>query len=68
MTTHIIILYFVCFGLVVWQFFAFRHEMKLTQQMERHVTQMEDIVWLYKTHEERLKRLERLEGPTVWGA
>ena len=68
MTTHIIILYVACFGLLVSQFFAFRHEMRLTQQMERHVTQMEDIVGLYKTHEERLKRLERLEGPTVWGA
>jgi cytoskeletal protein RodZ len=28
MTIHIIILYIVCFGLVVWQFFAIRQEQR----------------------------------------
>jgi hypothetical protein len=40
MTIHIIILYVACFGLLVSQFFAFRHEMKL----EERIMNLEDRV------------------------
>lgn len=45
MTTHIIILYIACFGLVLWQFFAIRQEQRQLRDMETH---MKDIERMHK--------------------
>ena len=45
MTIPTIILYIVCFGLVLWQFFGLRQEERQVRDMETH---MKDIERMHK--------------------
>ena len=59
MTIPIIILYIVCFGLVLWQFFAIRQEERQAKTIQRLRDQCVETSKAYIRLEARVSVLER---------
>jgi hypothetical protein len=59
MTIPIIILYIVCFGLVLWQFFAIRQEQREVEAIQRLRDQCVENSRAYLRLEARVSVLER---------
>lgn len=59
MTIPIIILYIVCFGLVVWQFFGLRQEQREVEAIQRLRDQCVENNRAYLSLEARVSVLER---------
>jgi hypothetical protein len=59
MTTHIIILYIACFGLVVWQFFALKQEGKVLEHIQRLHDRCKENSRSYLRLEARVSLLEK---------
>jgi preprotein translocase subunit YajC len=59
MSTHIIILYIVCFGLVLWQFFAIRQEQRQIEAFDHLHERCAENGKAYLRLEARVSLLEK---------